>query len=389
MNNHSRIFVPVLLISLSMISSCGGRQNRHYTEEIVDGIRVITNSLIETEAGIRLVEEISIGEAEGNENYMFSAPRDIDADSQGNIYVLDYMESTIKKYDPDGKHLFNIGRLGEGPGEFENPRAMCIYPQDEIFVTELSSVNITRLDTEGNYLGTIEFGHMIDSFAVLDENSLIIGYKAYSQSGSQEPEFEYQLGRFDPSTKEFDVFYAEKQTRTARLSDGSCTLEYPNFVRWAVESGENIYAATGHKFEVSILSFSGDLMSKFGLDMDPTPVSGDVLKKANEILDRLAGLSVDFKSVRQLIRFYPMFHSIHCDETGRVWIQRYEPYWRDEPVEETVFDVFSGEGIFLHTVRIPRFITSDLVFKHGYLYVLASEEAGYSKAHRFQIIDRN
>ena len=69
--------MPVLLISLCMILSCGRKPSGHYYEEMVDGIRVITNSLIETEAGIRLIEELSIGEAEGDENYMFAAPRDI------------------------------------------------------------------------------------------------------------------------------------------------------------------------------------------------------------------------------------------------------------------------------------------------------------------------
>ncbi|MBN1271612.1 MAG: hypothetical protein JXB26_05020 [Candidatus Aminicenantes bacterium] len=68
---------------------------------------------------------------------MFSSPRDINTDSKGNIFVLDYRESTIKKYDPNGNHIINIGREGQGPGEFENPRAMSITAQDEIFVSEL------------------------------------------------------------------------------------------------------------------------------------------------------------------------------------------------------------------------------------------------------------
>jgi hypothetical protein len=114
-----------------------------------------------------------------------------------------------------------------------------------------------------------------------------------------------------------------------------------------------------------------------------------VLKKANEIFDRLEGLNINLQRERELIKSYPRFDSIHIDEVDRVWIQRYWPYWRDAQVEETVFDVFSEEGIFLYVVSIPKFITSDLLFKHGYLYVIASEEAGYSKAYRFQMINSN
>lgn len=378
----------ILLIFLIAAMSCGRKPSGHYSEEIIDGVRVITNSRIESDAKIQLAEELSIGEAEGDENYMFTSPRDIDADSQGNIYVLDSQESTIKKYDADGNHLFNIGRLGQGPGEFENPRAMWITPQDEIFVSELSSVSLSKLDTNGKYLGEIEIERRIDDFKVLNDGSLITGSQAVLQSGDSRPEFEYRVGRFDPSTKGFDVFYTEKQSRTARVSDGSFTLEFPNFVRWAVSGDENIYVASGYKYEVSIFRPNRDLSSRFGLDVEPIPVSGDVLKKANEIFDRLAGLNIDLQRERELIKTLPMFDSIHIDEEGRVWIQRYEPYWRDTTVEATVFDVFSDEGIFLYPVRIPRFITSDLIFKHGYLYVIASEEAGYSKAHRFKVIEQ-
>lgn len=41
-------------------------------------------------------DELIIGVEEGDENYIFSSPVDIDADSQGNIYILDIQECVIK-----------------------------------------------------------------------------------------------------------------------------------------------------------------------------------------------------------------------------------------------------------------------------------------------------
>jgi len=53
------------------------------------------------EGMISLKEDLSIGIDEGDENYMFSYPFDVDSDSHGNIYVLDFTERTIKKMNQD------------------------------------------------------------------------------------------------------------------------------------------------------------------------------------------------------------------------------------------------------------------------------------------------
>ena len=65
-------------------------------------------------------EEITIGESEGNENYMFGESVQAIADDEGCVYVTDWDRKRIQKYSTAGEYPLSIGRKGQGPGEFGN-----------------------------------------------------------------------------------------------------------------------------------------------------------------------------------------------------------------------------------------------------------------------------
>ena len=69
-----------------------------------------------------LEEELSIGEAEGEEEYMFSRINDIDVDDEGNVYVAEGAFAHIRVFDENGEYLRVMGRKGQGPGEMQRKR---------------------------------------------------------------------------------------------------------------------------------------------------------------------------------------------------------------------------------------------------------------------------
>src|SRR4030042_2929905 len=97
--------------------------------EFIKGVKVIKNLKTELDKAfndLELIEDLSIGVEEGDENFMFSYPVDVDSDSNGHIYVLDYQECLMTKYDSKGMFMTKFGRKGQGPGEFSNPSSMMI-----------------------------------------------------------------------------------------------------------------------------------------------------------------------------------------------------------------------------------------------------------------------
>lgn len=127
MKDKTKVVSAVVFLLAFLICVSCQKQGAEWkgTIEEVNGIKVVHNFEPDPDESFKPIEfivDLSIGEEGDDVNYMFSAPRHIDADSQGNIYVLDSREFTVKKYDSQGKPVKNIGRFGQGPGELDlNP----------------------------------------------------------------------------------------------------------------------------------------------------------------------------------------------------------------------------------------------------------------------------
>ncbi|MGD8329734.1 MAG: 6-bladed beta-propeller [Acidobacteriota bacterium] len=72
-----------------------------------------------------LVEEASIGVEAGADEYMLGEVWGVFA-TEHEIYVVDRQVPVIRVYDMDGRHLRDIGREGQGPGEFTMPALLTV-----------------------------------------------------------------------------------------------------------------------------------------------------------------------------------------------------------------------------------------------------------------------
>jgi hypothetical protein len=73
--------------------------------------------------------------------------------------------------------VLEFGEKGNGPGQFEDARAMTVAPNGDIFVAEYQSLRIQRFDSSGKYLDTLalvagEHGSVIPSLAATSDGHL-------------------------------------------------------------------------------------------------------------------------------------------------------------------------------------------------------------------------
>jgi len=140
MKSKTAIIPIVLFLSvIIMLVSCGKQKSGWKgTIEEVDGVTIVKNPKepVYGENAVSLEEELSVGEAEGRKEYMFSRIGNITVDNEENIYVLDRKESHIKVFNKQGEYLRTFGKKGQGPGEFNRPYSILITPQDEITVED-------------------------------------------------------------------------------------------------------------------------------------------------------------------------------------------------------------------------------------------------------------
>jgi len=93
------------------------------------------------------------GDNQNTKEYLFKKPTDVKIDGYNNIYVTEYHGSNIFKYTKDGQYLSTLGRVGNGPGEFNEIRTYDIF-QNKIIVCG-SANNLTEYSTDCKLLRTI------------------------------------------------------------------------------------------------------------------------------------------------------------------------------------------------------------------------------------------
>lgn len=92
------------------------------TVETLEGGRILVRNPAPGRGGgpdeWRLVEELRLGRIDGTGPEVFGDVHDVAVDEMGHIYVLDYGSKEVRVFDREGRHLRNMARDGEGPGEF-------------------------------------------------------------------------------------------------------------------------------------------------------------------------------------------------------------------------------------------------------------------------------
>ena len=105
-----------------------------------------------------LTEDLVIGAAAGDENYMFSTLYAVQVDAEGNIYALDFKEVQIKVFDKNGKHLRTFGKRGQGPGEMQRSARMVVTSDNRIFISDFGNMKLLCFSPTGECLEEIPLG---------------------------------------------------------------------------------------------------------------------------------------------------------------------------------------------------------------------------------------
>ncbi|MGB8085533.1 MAG: 6-bladed beta-propeller [Nitrososphaeraceae archaeon] len=105
-------------------------------------------------------------------NEQFSNP-DITIDEQtGEIYVADYFNNRVVKFDPSGNVMTQWGAAGSGNGEFQNPQDVAIDSLGNLYVIDTNNHRIQKFDNDGQFI--MEWGTPgVPSRLAIDSNDIL------------------------------------------------------------------------------------------------------------------------------------------------------------------------------------------------------------------------
>lgn len=354
------IFLMIILLSISCSQKKAGWEG---TVEEVNGITVVHNPKepLYKPDDFSLEEEVSIGEVEGQEEYMFQTIFSLAVSEKGDIYVLDYKANHIKMYDMDGKYIKTIGRSGRGPGEFQVPRYMACTEQDQIMVGDINRISYFSLD--GEFLtSTPTLGVVI--VQDIDQEGNIFVTEIVREKGV------YELNKFDPEFNYLCSF------GTSPLSSTQSGKRDPFFsvLRFDIINGDQVlYGYAEEGYTLKIMDKTGKLVKRIEKDTIPVKITQE------DIDERIADYSPEMKVEFSSPKYFPPFSRVVADDKGRIYVSTYK---KTPDGEKNYFDIFDSKGRYI--LKVP-FKSRPQVIKNNKFYSIEENENGYQCVKRYKM----
>jgi len=145
----------VILLTLLIIAAIIGYFT---TEKAVDVIGVSTqNNRIQFINAFPTVDE----------NIVIGSVLEIDS-SDRYIYLLDQNRSTVHQFDLEGNYVKQIGKVGPGPGELQQPLSMS-YDNNHLFIFEQAKMQVQEFTINGEYSGVHIFQGSYEEITVVND----------------------------------------------------------------------------------------------------------------------------------------------------------------------------------------------------------------------------
>lgn len=187
---------------------------------------------------------------EGDSEGEFRNPTGVAIDSEGKIYVLDYIRQNIQKFSANGDYIRTIGSSGDGDGQFLAPRGIFIDSENNIYVADSSRSDVQKFDSNGDFV--FEFGsYGTENGQFLEPRGIVV-----SSSGD--------IYVLDSGRQDIQVFTEEGVFDFKFGSYGTEEGEFLYPFGMAIDSSGNVYVIDDNRYDVQKFDSNGDFLLQFG-----------------------------------------------------------------------------------------------------------------------------
>jgi len=413
--------LPAVLILSGLFSAAcsgagdeAGSQTRWTAAVDTVGDTVIVHTLSGQvwESDRTLVSEVSIGVLDGDAEYQFGNLRAIAVDDEGRMYAYDAHGPVLRVYAPDGTWLRDIGREGEGPGEYKQPDSgLAILPDGRVAIRDPGNGRITLYSPDGEYLDYLRIAGSFNTSRPLiaDTSGALVTFIITNLGVSV---FEWESGhvryRADDTVDTLsmpDLEYEESMV-SGESENSSSTNNVP-FTPHQVTA----YSPLGYYVVGISDDYSFDLMRPEGVlrlsrAYEPVPVDpGEAAAERKSMTDNFRQQYPGWKwNGPPIPDVKPAYHGFYPAADGRIWVHVPAPSEHMSAAEQkaeeerlgnavnpfrepVVFDVFESSGEYLGRVSTPQgFSLRPMpVFRGDTVWGVVRDEFDVQRLHRFRV----
>lgn len=408
---------------LLALAACGDTGTSEHAETlrwtasvdtVGDTVRVHTVSGQVWPSDARLVSRVSIGVLDGAPEYQFGNLRAIAVDERGRMYVLDGHGPVVRAYAPDGTYVGDIGREGEGPGEYKRPDSgLGVLPDGRLALRDPGNGRITLYDSAGAYVDSWPLaGSMNTSNPMIVTADGVVVTPVIKNLGTSVFEWQRGMARYRADgtvdTVDVPVLDVEEAQVSGENENSSSITGVPFSPGQEYAYSPLGYFVTGVTDELSFfLLKDGELVRAISRDVEPVPVLPEEKAIRREQItknfrDNFPGWRWNGPPIPDV---KPAYSDFIVALDGRIWVRRHTPSVlamtaeerraEEERTERPVnpyrepvrFDVFEPDGGFLGSVDAPDGFRTypQPVIRGDTVWAVVTDELDVARLHRFEL----
>lgn len=368
----------LFLTAVCLFASCGGNtEGWKGTVLMEEGVEIIHNPgepLIEGEV-FTLEEDLHIkGGDESRPEEMFLDITGLAVDAENRILVLDPKAGDIKYFDINGGFIKTIGGKGGGPGEFSRPESLACSPAGDIVVYDGGRRIIHVFDDDGVPLREIPVSQlMFFGPEFLSGGGMVGGYADMGE------ETRIKLCRLDEGGKTLREYVDLFAFRMPKISLFVYNFG-PNLIWHALPGDRLVYGDyMDMDYGLVVLDSEGRTVRRITKSYDRVPLPA---REAKALILEWFGREIQTPTFEVTEPdFYPPFQTFLVDETGRIYVKRFEALAHKD---RHLIEVFGADGKYLGDVTVPAAVVP-AVIRGDRVYAIAEDEDGYKTVKRFRM----
>lgn len=386
------------------IAACGGsgtsfdEGNWRAEREVIGNttvVRTLSGSVWDTTR--EAVIDLTIGSAEGPEETMFGYVNEIAPDAAGGVYVYDYQVPAIRHFDSGGRFTRQVGREGQGPGEYlDAVLGMVVRADGRLQIWDARNGRVTIYEPNGSYSEQWPVSSsLFTSQAMFVDRSDHTYIKKTLERPVEGQPWKIGLLHFDDQGNLLETIPDPTVPDVPRSDGGFLSASK----QWTFAPDTSFIVGVNSSYWFEIRKADGHVV-RVERNVQPlgvTDAEHAAYEERREYLIRDQGRFMT-QLPGETERVKPAYRDLSADSSGRIWVRLYGPVQPDpayEPApegdaprwpftEEKPYDVFEPDGTYLGQVHVANEVNV-LHFGLDALWGLREGESGYQYVVRMRL----
>ncbi|MBL7084320.1 MAG: 6-bladed beta-propeller [Candidatus Aminicenantes bacterium] len=284
---------------------------------------------------------------------------------QDKVFILDYRSSRIFAFDKRGKHLYTIGKPGEGPGDLQYPKDFTISDDGTVYVINSMAKRLEVFSLDGQFKERIglklpeEIYYSNPELILVDNNqNFFIAYHLSS----------HLIDIYDSN----GIFLRNLLTRSDPITIPGTSIGNSSFITFSGQGN-------------SILHFNyfTGVFTKVNKEGNIEAISSAYDEFGGNEVEKLRKSLIESKTrARVSASVFQLWSNFCQDEMGNMYVL---PLVKKKGITQKLF-VFSPEGTLLYFTTIPYFKDTriDKIFCFGkdFIFVTSDWDIYFAKQNK-------